>query len=229
MVKTSTDTFHFKSTSPRIWKGRYRRPKGNESAYHVTTNGSIFVKWRDSGYKFECPAIPTPNVQKLAKAVNQAKQRYAGWAGGAFVINEFGQVLCPIQQSSDRYLVGETDGKLFFEDPWDDDLMLSIGDDEDLMCGDDWERPYIGMQYQLHAGDFIYYWHEDDERAGKVQPEEQDEDLIERLRALRPRRGIRFIVNHHGIVLTKIQIEDKRWKAVYVGRINYDLWFNRER
>ncbi len=228
MVKTSTDTFRFTSTSPREWYGRYRRPKGNESAYHVTVNGTIHVQWRDSGYKFECPVALTADVQRLARAVNQAKQSYAGWAGGSFIINEFGQVICPIQQTSDRYLLGEAEGKLYFEDPWDDDVLLSIGDDKDLICGDDWERPYIGMQYQLHAGDFIYYWREDDEGGGMVRADDQDGDLIERLRAIRPHGGVRFIVNHHGIVLTKKHVEGKRWKPVYVGQIDYDYWFNRE-
>ncbi|MDZ7262378.1 MAG: hypothetical protein ONB05_09780, partial [candidate division KSB1 bacterium] len=92
----------------------------------------------------------------MAEAVNDVKRRYAGQKGGSFVINEFGQVISPIAMSRERYLVGEAHGLLYFEDKKNESGFISLCDDDELDCGDDWERPYIGIKYQLHASDHIY-------------------------------------------------------------------------
>jgi hypothetical protein len=228
MPKTASEIFRFEPVDPRPWLGRYKRPKGEESAYHVGVDNRIEVRWKDGDDDLTSPVEATPGAQQLAKAVNAVKRKQCGLAGGSFVINEFGQVLCPIQKTFDRFLVGHAAGLLRFEDASEDGVYRSIGEDSDLVCGDEWNLPYIGMQYQLAAGGWIYFWRDGKEQGGSDKPPRQDEALIERLRGIRPHGAVRFIVNHHGIVLTKKPIDNSTWKAIYVGRINLDLWFQRE-
>lgn len=228
MLKTTKAIFQFEPIGPRPWLGRYKRPEGEESAYHVGVDHRIEVRWRDGGDNLTCPVEVIPATTRLAQAVNAVKKQKTGQAGGAFVINEFGQVLCPLQNSRERFLVGLAGGSLRFEDPDKDGVYRCIGDDSDLVCGDEWTLPYIGMQYQLAAGGWIYYWREGKDRAGSEKPPRQDEALLERLRGIRPHGAVRFIVNHHGIVLTKKPINRSTWQAVYVGRIDPKLWFPRE-
>lgn len=228
MPRIKKEGFQFEPVEPRLWKGRYKRPKGEESAYHVGVDNRIEVRWRNGAEDLTCPVEATPAARQLAQAVNATKRRRCGLAGGAFVINEFGQVICPIQKTFDRFLVGQASGALRFEDAFEEGVYRSIGDDTGLVCGDDWPLPYIGMQYQLAAGGWIYFWRDGDERSGSEKPPCQDEALIERLRGIRSYGAVRFIVNHHGIVLTKTQVSGSIWKAIYVGRINPQLWFQRE-
>ena len=196
--------FQYIPASPRIWEGRYKIPKGEESAYHVNSRGEINIRWRDksSEYKYNCPISDSEAVRHLAKAINTLKRRETGRAGGSFVINEFGQVICPVVNSTKRFSLGEVSGPLYFEDPWDDAYLLSL-DVNDLKCGVEWELPYIGIQYQLHSGDHIYFWKETPDGGYKAEPPRQDDGLIDKLREIREYGSARFIVNQHGIVLTK--------------------------
>lgn len=219
--------FRFAPIRPRIFLGRYSRPLGDESAYHVTVDGEIRVVWKDNGYTYDCFVRETQDVKSLAAAVNAVKKSKAGSPGGSFIINEFGQVICPVANSYNRYLVGEVNGPLYFEDLKGEDGFLCL-DCNDLDCGDDWDRPYIGVKYHLHAGDHIYFWSETTEGGTKILPPEQDTDLIDSLREIRPNGGMTFAVNQHGIAIAKQEIGRSRWKPVYVGQIDYDMWFERE-
>jgi hypothetical protein len=164
-------------------------------------------------------------VRLLTETVNEANMHMTGTQGGSFCINEFGQVIVP---SSDgcgrRLLVGECAGPLLFEG---DDEIIDLSDDCGLDIGDCWEKPYIGMKYQLHRDSFVYYWDE-----GIVEPLCQDKDLICKMRRLRRHGPASFIVNPYGIVLMKnTEGEfnfDENWTAVYVSRIDYNLWFAKE-
>jgi len=227
--------FAFQPIQPRQWHGRYRRPAGNESAYHVNTQDVIRVFWRDSGYDYTCPVRETPDVRDMARDVNAIKLEKTGLPGGSFVINEFGKVICPVRNSHDRFLLGEASGSLCFENPWNDNGLLSLWNDngllslcndEGLNCGDRWQLPYMGIKYQLHENNKIYFWFVVADGARMHFPRCQDFDLIGKIRQIRPPGGgISFIVNQHGIVLTKKQVGPNQWQAVYVGRINYDRWF----
>jgi len=209
---------------PYEWYGRYRRPAGDESAYHVK-NGVINVFWRDSGYNLECPVIETtPDVRRLAEAVNAAKQAATGNRGGSFVINEFGQVICPVENSRDRFLVGEARGDLYFKDPRNDSRLCL--NKRGLNCGDLWPLPYMGIQYQLHRNNEIYFWYEDEDGGATEYPWKQDLELISNIRNIRRDGPVRFLVNQYGIVLTKKEVGPKQWRT-YVGRINYGCWFDK--
>ncbi|SRR6266567_91699 len=220
--------FKFSPTIARKWTGRYRRPAGGESAYHVDVGGGIEIRWNDGEFKSECAVIPSPAVNAMAKAINDAKRAHAGHPGGSFVINEFGQVISPIQNSRLRILVGEAAGILWFGDPRTDGARLTLNVSDGLRCGDEWKLPYLGLQYQLSAGSEIYFWREGDEGGGRENPPHQDHELIECLREIRPNGAVRFIVNHYGLVLTKKPIGRDQWQAVFVGKLNPEKWFKKE-
>ena len=113
--------------------------------------------------------------------------------------------------------------------------VLDLSEDSGLSGGDIWLRPYIGLSYNLHkSGQQIYYWFEDHDGGHKQLPTAQDYDLIRSIRKVRRTGAIRFIVNPWGIVLTKVPPYQQEWlpeenfDAVYVGRINFNFWFEKE-
>lgn len=220
--------FEFKAATPKQWTGRYSRPMGEESAYHVSTAGEITVRWREQGCNFDCPILHSEKVSRLATAVNKVKLRYAGMAGGSFIINEYGQVICPIANSREKYFVGECSGPIEFEDPWNDGVYLSTNPGG-MRPGASWKRPYMGVKYNLSKKDEIYFWHENGTSANKILPSYQDDELIEALREVRAYGPVSFVVNHHGIAVAKKNKGWNAWEAVYVGRINYSCWFPKER
>lgn len=218
--------FKFQPINPRLWKGRYRRPVGNEPTYHVSTRGEVNLIWFDEGFRAKCPVIVSVAVKQMADAVNAIKRAKAGQGGGGFVINEFGQVISPIAESRDRYLVGECNGILYFKNSMNNNERTSLND-SGLKLGDEWKKPYIGISYNLNQYDQICFRKEDEDGCTEIYPSKQDTDLIKKLRKVREDGYIRFIVNQYGVVLTKKEINGT-WKGIYVGQINYDKWFSKE-
>jgi len=169
----------------------------------------------------------TNELKHLAKCINQVKRQRAGQPGGAFIINEFGQVICPIADASlDRYYVGDCQGEIAFSGP--DGNTFTLNDEADLTPGEDWSLPYLGLPYNLSGDGEIYFQVKDGDDTERVRPPCQDEELIQAIRRIRGWGGVRFLVNPHGIVLTKSEEGAFNWRPKYVGRINYDLWFPRE-
>lgn len=226
--------FIFKASAIKPWQGRYRRPLGETSTFKLkyTMEHGFWpvVEWDRSEGRSICSACDCNSIEELVKAVNKVKVRISGEEGGAFVINEFGQVIVPsIWGNRERFLVGEVEGVLLFEDPYSGDIDLS--DDTGLQSGDICEKPYIGVQYNLRRDSNICYY---DRKLGNIEyPPEQDRELIKKLRKVRRYGAAAFIVNQYGLVLTKIpegeyREDDDKWVPVYVGRINYNLWFRKE-
>lgn len=218
--------FQFQPIKGRLWKGRYRKPVGKEPTYHVSAQGDVNLIWYDDGLKAKCPVIVSSAVEKMAKAVNTIKREKAGQSGGSFVINEFGQVISPIMESRDRYLVGECEGILYFENSMNKSEKTSL-DGSGLKLGAEWKKPYIGMAYNLDQNNRICFRKEDGDGRTEVFPPKQDTELIKKLRTVREDGYIRFIVNQYGVVLTKKEINGV-WKGIYVGKINYNKWFGKE-
>lgn len=232
---TAIKLFVFKGSMPKLWQGRYKRPLGETSTFKLkyTMEHGFWpvVEWDRSDERSICPACYYNSIEELVKEVNKVKIRISGKEGGAFVINEFGQVIVPtILGDGERWLVGEVEGVLLFEDPYDGDI-INLSDDARLQTNDPWEKPYVGVKYNLHRDSNIYYY--DSELDSSEYPPEQDKELIKKLRKVRRYGAVAFIVNQYGLVLTKIpegeyREDDDKWMPVYVGRINYNLWFKKE-
>jgi len=181
--------------------------------------------------------IESEAAYALGGAVNATKRELVGIGGGSFLINEHGQVLVPASDGGgDVMLAGEIEGELEFENPFEHGTTFNLADDKELSVGDAWDRPYLGMWYNLSKYSRIYRMQSDRSGQTKEEPVRQDKRLITRLRSVRHFGAVRFIVNQDGIVLTKVPpgnvstvVCEEMWQAVYVGRIDPNYWFVKER
>ena len=220
-------SFSFKQRSPVRWTGRYARIPGNSSVLHVRWDGTTQLIWQDAGILCTCEARATPPLERMAQAINRVKLQRTGQPGGSFIINEFGQVLCPVaDESFERFYVGDCRGAITFVDPDGNDFTLD--DDAGLQPGDDWKLPYLGMPFNLSGRNRIYFQQKNGVESECIYAPVNDQSLIHSLRAVRPYGGVRFIVNPHGIVLTKVNEGHADWNPKYVGRINLAHWFAKE-
>ncbi|MGH7229285.1 MAG: hypothetical protein ACREIH_08750 [Nitrospiraceae bacterium] len=191
----------------------------------MSAEGVVTVQWhdKDAGEKLTAEIAGSVASRSLGQVVNAVKQSHTGWAGGSFAINEYGKVISPIQKSLDRYLVGTVSGVPEFSDPRKPGARFTLLPDRDLPTGSRWVWPYLGMKFNLSADDRIYFKQDDEDGARYHEPPVQDEQLIAELRKVRPGGNvIRFIVNLHGAVFTRVEPDGN---AVYVGYIDRALWF----
>lgn len=227
--------FRFKGQPPEEWCGRYSRIPGPKSVFRLKSVHKHYGFWpiiehtagEETGL---CLACETNNLQPFIESINSVKKTYTGKRGGAFQINEYGQVLVPIYDSyynmQKVFLVGEVTGTLLFKSPITNEI-IDLSNDEGLKLGSIWDKPYIGIPYNLSQRNKIYHKN----RNGIVRPLFEDKELIKKIRMLRRWGPVRFIVNPHGIVLMKNTSSeydpdiDENWIPYYVGRINYDQWF----
>jgi hypothetical protein len=232
-----TLTASFRACAPAAWSGRYARIPGEGTVFHLRfVDGELWpvIIWKTEDGKGTCKALRCDAAADLSHAVRRAKLLAGGTGGGEFLINEAGQVLVPASDGKGRrYLAGELQGKLLFENPFARNDPIDLWDSEHLQPGDPWKLPYLGIPYHLHRGSYVYFYRTGKDRAGPDQPAQQDSNLIRSLREVRPRGPVRFIVNPAGIVLTKCPIDshwtsEEFWRPVFIGSISLTHWFAKE-
>jgi hypothetical protein len=228
---------------PTRWTGRYGKIPGNDSAmFHIRHCPAIrkpwlVVDWSFEGADGQCWAEKTTGVANLVEAVRKAKLAAGGRDGlGGFIIDEFDHVLVPASSGNGNvYLAGTVEGLPRVIDPFEDHSVIDLYDDDDYECGDVWDAPYVGTRFNLGRHNRIYYWQTDGRGGESIFPDYPDDELVQAIRQVRRgRRPVRFIVNPAGIVLTKrppkgIQDDENEgasWESVYVGRIDYEKWFD---
>ncbi len=227
----------FTECHPRPWNGRYARIPGDCAVFHLhLVAGRLWpvMLWDTEDGRATCRAVSCEVAAHLADAVARAKRYAGGSGGGCFLINEFGQVLVPASDGDGRrFLAGTIEGRLLFENPFLPEEPIDLGDNSSLQPGDPWKLPYLGVPHNLHRNGHIYFYREDEFGGSPVHPLRQDTTLIRRLRDLRPRGPVRFLVNPFGLVLTKCPPDEgwcseEHWQPVYVGSISLSLWFAKE-
>jgi hypothetical protein len=210
---------------PRQWQGRYCRIPGKQPAFHVSPKGYVYASWEPHGTDtwISSHIVSTPAATLLARTLISVKTHHCGNGGGSFLINEYGQVLCPIQGTSDRYWVGDVSGVPQFKDPRRPGAVFDLAAEPTAPPGQLWDRPYIGMWFNLDFRNRIRFEHTDHDTTRREYLPHHDAQLVTRLRGIRNTgQTIRFIVNSHGVVLTKVEPD---YHPVFVGHINPALWF----
>ena len=225
-------TFSFIPIAPRRWTGRYARIPGDTTAFHVQLIGRRWwptVEWTVGYETGQCPMTAVNGAADLADAVNAGKRLLRSSAGGAFLVNEYGQVLVPSQSGDGSVvIVGECAGSMTFRDSLRGSGLFDLTDDRGLVSGARWKLPYVGTVHHLSQRNEIYFWHQGHAGSWKVTPRAQDQALINSLRAIRPHGAVRFIATVGGLILTKVPIggwKSPRWEPRFVGRIDYNKWF----
>ena len=192
------------------------------------------ILWDTEDGLATCAAVACPAAEEMAEAVERAKRHAGGTGGGSFVINEFGQVLVPASDGGgQRYLAGCLEGQLAFENPFDPDDVIDLGDCKHLQPGDPWKLPYVGIPFNLNRRSKLYFYRMDDEGGRSEYPPQQDGALIQTLRQLRRTGAVRFIVNPAGVVITKCPADgewspEESWQPFFVGHIDKSKWFEME-
>ena len=222
---STNDTFRFhQCSSPCEWDGIYKTNKADDNVFHIWARyGDIpAVIWKRESESAECPAKDSNDVRNLSDAINSVKVNQNRYKRGSFIINEFGNVLVPFVNTDQIICVGKIEGALLFTNSFDSGFF-SLNDDKDIKTGDLWDKPYIGIPYNYSPMDGIHYRNDD---GSILKSPRQDPELMQKIRSVRGNNYIRFVVNPHGIALTKIQTAwNGPWNPVYIGRINYDKWF----
>jgi hypothetical protein len=207
---------------PVLWIGHYKRIPGKNTIFKAGVNGRASVRWSpwQSDELMTSFFAEENSVEEMVSAVNEAKEGFGAGAGGGFMINERGQVIVPMSESGAKYWVGNFQGTPILDDPRDgSDFTMTAP--RGAKCGDLWDRPYLGMIYNLMSDDSITYEKEDADGSRRIALSTAYDELTEALRSLR-HGTIRFIVNLHGVVLTKLEGDAK---PVYVTTIDMNSWF----
>jgi hypothetical protein len=227
---TRARTLRFTAKRPRAWNGRYRRIPGRTSVLHVRRIGGEWwpvVDWRIDDDIGTCPMLEGGDIDELVDAVHAGKRALGASPGGSFLVNEFGQVLVPATDHETTRVVhvGDCDGPLVFQNPFDPGTTFDLVEDRSLDPGQSWDRPYVGMIYNLSPFDEICFKKTDATGSHYLDAPTHDGGLVSALRRLRPYGWIRLIVGAGGIALTKVEPD---WQPHYVGRVKPARWFPKE-
>lgn len=224
--------FQFHTRGIQEWAGRYGRIPGGLSVFKVVHSGGrqvVQAYIETSEGKIICESLQSQAVEKMIATINTVKTHHNRQLGGSFLLNEYGQVLVPTQ-TGQLFCVGQTTGIMLLRN-LDTQEIVDLSDDTGLTTGDPWEMPYVGNVYRLSHRSYLYYWDRTTNRS--IRPQFQDKDLIHKIRSVRRSGAVKLVVNPYGLVLAKVpkgafDFDEDQWSPVYVGRINYSKWFEKE-
>ena len=170
--------FRFVPVRPRRWCGRYARIPGKTTALHVRLLDGRWwpsVEWVIGDEVAQCPIADVDNAEGLADAVNAGKRLLGGSPGGAFLVNEYGQVLVSSPSGDGNVaLVGECAGPMAFHDSFASADLFDLTHDQGLTLGDAWSLPYLGIPHNLSKTSELYFWHERQDGGRKATPPVQE-------------------------------------------------------
>ena len=160
----------------------------------------------------------------LVQSINQLKIVYSGRAGGAFRINEFGQVIVPtgVGGAASAYCAGVATGTLTFEYPDGGTFELT---GNGLSPGDNWTRPVVALRYTIHADDTLSFEHSPDTNTRERLRLGTKQSLASTARLVRGQTVFALLVNDQRAALVKCPPE---WQAKYCCCISLDAWFQEE-
>jgi hypothetical protein len=244
--------FQFEECSPpRVWTGYFPRNGDHKACLHVRNvdaRWQVCVDWPRGKNVVSCLAVDSFPMRDLVMAVNKAKGKTLGRDEGVFLINEYKQVLVPVYEKegaepSRVIYVGQINTQFLFRDP-EAGTNLDLGDDSGLDSGDPWHKPCVGVPYAISPDGRIYRQKTDASGSRPDYAPMQDSRMAMNLMEIKGKKGGRFMVNSSGLVLARRTDEESQAKgswisglfgshgpgpAIYVGRLDYQRWFPKEK
>jgi hypothetical protein len=226
------------ASRPGLWAGYYGRTVGFEHAFHVRAR-NVGRFWPEADYdaghsRLEIPFSQAPGCQRdiaprdLAVAVNDAKKRDDfGLRGGAFLINEFGQVLVPSHGGLQVFHVGIWSGPIWLANfTGSGGAPTSLYEDQHLSSGDEWKRPYVGSSYLASSVEGQPTLASRDGTEVVARNGYFGEVVFPMLRKMRSDSRMHFLITLGGLVLTRVTAETgfALDKKVFVGSIDLAEW-----
>ena len=176
--------------------------------------------------------ITTAAHPELVDMVNHVKESVGNPPGGAFYINEFGQVLVPVVgDGTEYYVAGEYKRQLQFEF---EGTVIGPEPPEGLEPGDSWPGPKVGIPYTLSAdgrdvkfkaftGPNRFLEKRLSDEVGRTEAGR----LARRLARLKPGGG-RIYINEARHFFAPVDVGGE-WQFVYLGALGEDSWFSAPR
>lgn len=191
----------------------------------VTAKGEIRLTYRvDSRTK---ELLTTSDHPTLAGHVNLVKLELAGTAGGAFYLNEFGDVLVP-DGVGGTYWAGHYEETLLFAFAGTE--LGPVAPDH-LRPRDRWDGPHVGIRYVLRAGgDDIRFESKDGPRTTQVYLSDHvgkaaARETAARVAVVKGANGGRFYINERRELFAPTAENDYE-HFVYIGHLDDSPWFN---
>lgn len=174
----------------------------------------------------------TDQHPQLVQMVNDVKEELTGATGGAFYINEYGQVLVPAAGVDEYYLAGEYHGTLRFE--FEGHVLTGEPVDvhgASLSPGARWMGPHPGVPYVL-AGNCRDIYFESTPRPLVTKKVKLSRAIgapaalavARMITAVKGIDGGRFYVNEHRAIFTPLE-RSGSWEYIYVGQLDPSSWF----
>lgn len=217
-------TGSWKAAQVDQYRGNNASNVSKDAKYSVTVDGKIKLVYRVSNREKEL--LTTSDHPKLAEMVNDVKVELTGSKGGAFYLNEFGDVLVP-DGAGGSIRAGHYEKTLKFD--FNGGELTSTAA-PGLEPGDVWEGPHPGIKYVLCAGgQDVKYERLNGNRSTEVRlsddvGESAARETARRIAAIKGSSGGSFYINERCELFAPIQ--DRNWEFVYVGHLEDSAWFD---
>jgi len=216
-----------------VFKGNCPKAVNKDAKYTVrTVDGCVVVALSYLSANDEQWLATTEDHPGLVEMVNAVKVSMGAGPNGPFYINEYQQVIVPVDDGT-YYFAGDYDEPLRFE--FEGITLSGEGVDLDgrlLSPGDDWDGPHPGIPYVLKAGGGdIYYKSEPRPHVIKKVLLSSEvglaasRSLAARIQAVKGLQGGKFYVNEWRRMFAPVN-EGGVYIYRYIGHLDDDEpWF----
>ncbi len=228
---------HMKQMKFAKFPGNWPKVVAKDAKYAIRTRSNKLVVSLvyEVGHR-EKVFLATTEHDELVKMVNSVKKEGGGY-GGVFYINEWRQVLVPVQTENSReveyYYAGDYYGDLEFdfEGRTLSGRPLSL-DGTPLQPGDEWDGPHVGIPYKLCAGgrDIGYTVRISENRSREVRLSDHVSKrevvwMADKIASQKGWQGGRFYVNEYRTIFAPVS-KGNDLRYVYIGQLEEsDPWF----
>ena len=207
------------------YTGNNQTNVSKDAKYTVTAAGDVRLVFRGGPREKELLTAPGLDYEALVKMVNQIKVQVAGAPGGAFYVNEYGDVLVP-DGVGGWYFAGNYDKRLEFA--FNGGVLTSRAA-PGLEPGDVWEGPHPGIRHTLCAGGAdVKYESKNGARTTEVRLSDQvgagaARATAARIAAVKGSSGGRFYINEAAELFAPVAAQN--YDFLYIGHLEDSSWF----